>query len=760
VTIAGPPGTIPRSFIKNLSSIVLYSPKPLPGQVKTEEMNNVHKLVGILALDFLALSLTAITSRAQTTPIMPTFFARRDYSAPAAQSIQVADVNGDGIPDIVVNGVTVIDVMLGNGDGTFRPGPSSKTAVFGISNFALADLNGDGTPDLVVVGDLYNGAAGGIGVSFGNRDGTFSLGTFYQAGSGATMIGIVIGDFTGDGVLDIVAVGNGGVWLFTGQGGGTFDPGALAASLSASPSNLAAADLNGDNKLDLVMALQGAGAVVLFGNGNGTFQSPLSFTEPLNSLYIAVGSLTKGGPPSIILGNAGVLWVYYGNGAGKFFGPYSFETQENGGAVAIADVNGDGYPDLVSAGVFIYFGTSEGKFTKPYYYPIQGSASPFGANGLAVADLRNDGRMDIITNGGGVSVLLSETKGLFEDGIWTGVTGGAGCGVAADFNRDGKPDLAVNTPSGVSILLGTGKYLTPFTAGTPIALAGADCLVTGDINNDGIPDLLVPVNGTVVAYLGNGNGTFTLASTTSTPSGGFLVLGDFNHDGKLDFATSGNLIALGNGNGTFKTPTAIMPSPPDAFSGIAVGDINNDGWPDLVLTSAIFPIDANVVVLLNNQKGGFTQVPTSFGALTHEPILADLNGDGNLDLILSQSGLLFTDPSIYGASVFPGNGAGGFTFSQTVGGQTLNPTLNLVADFNGDGIPDILELENDTLGIYLGEGNATYAAPIGIGTGPFPGSLVVENLHGQSPSAGLPDIVVPDTSGGVMTLFNLTSLIK
>ena len=144
-----------------------------------------------------------------------------------------------------------------------------------------------------------------------------------------------------------------------------------------------------------------------------------------------------------------------------------------------------------------------------------------------------------------------------------------------------------------------------------------------------------------------------------------------------------------------------------------------------------------------------------FGPLTYEPILVDVNGDGKLDLVLSQTGLL-TGATIYGASVYLGNGKGEFTFSQTVGGQTLYSTLNFVADVNGDGVPDIIELINDTLQIYLGEGSATYATPFNVGTGPSPGSILAENLHGQSKAADLPDIVIPDLSGGVTVLLNLT----
>jgi hypothetical protein len=150
----------------------------------------------------------------------------------------------------------------------------------------------------------------------------------------------------------------------------------------------------------------------------------------------------------------------------------------------------------------------------------------------------------------------------------------------------------------------------------------------------------------------------------------------------------------------------------------------------------------------NNQKGGFTQVPAGFGADTYRAILADLNGDGNLDLVLQFGS---------GSGVFLGDGTGAFTAGPGVSGPIAGGGVDMVADLNGDGIPDIAAKTSGTMAIYIGIGDGTYEAPFNIGTGPSPGDILVANLHGQSPKRGLPDIVAPDTSGGVMVLINETN---
>jgi hypothetical protein len=714
------------------------------------------------SLIFAAFAIACAASSLAAASSAPTFFTRRDYPG-ASTFVAVADTNGDGIPDIIPMGGLV---LFGSGNGTFRPGPQEDFSFQQPGAMALADLNGDGKVDVILSG----GPPYGIGVCFGNGDGTFQPAVFYPVGTGSTPGAVVLGDFNGDGITDVATVNQSGIWLFTGKGGGVFNPGVLTP-LTGLTDELVAADFNGDGKLDLAITST-TGFVVVLGNGDGTFQPPIAISAaPFSGRWITAGDLNGDGHPDIVLsprllyGNSpNYLDVYLGNGNGGFSAPTKVY-MPGLGQITIGDVNGDHIPDLVSGLGYIALGNGNGTFKPPIYYPLPTGGTVTNA---ALADLRNNGLTDIVFQDGNlmVSVLLSEGKGKFEDGEWTPVTGGAGCGAAADYNGDGKPDLAVNTAQGVSILLGTGKSAPPFTTGTTIALPNAACLVTGDLNGDGIPDLLVPAQNappaaasTMYAYLGNGDGTFTQKSATALSTPGFIVLADFNGDGKLDFATSGNLLALGNGDGTFQTPAPFVPkvlpaTQRDGFDEIAVGDLNGDGWPDLVLTDFW---NSYIYVLLNNRHGGFTEnvFQEEIGSLFQGPTqiaLVDVNGDGKLDMVV-RLGL------IGGVAIYLGNGQGGFTYESELvaSNNTPNAGILAVSDVNGDGIPDILLSEGNSLTIFLGEGHGGFAVPTYyFGEGPNPGDVVVMNLHGQAASAGVPDIVVPDGSGGVMTLVNQT----
>jgi hypothetical protein len=166
------------------------------------------------------LALLGVASGA--APTTPEFFARRDYTGLYSQWVQVGDTNGDGIPDLITNG---IEVLFGNGDGTFRLGPTSVVGPTYTAGFVAAHLGGSGRLDAVFSGGP-NGLTTplGIGVSLGNGDGTFQPMTFYPAGSDTGIGNPIVGDFNGDGIPDVAVAGSSGVWLFAGRGDGTFSP--------------------------------------------------------------------------------------------------------------------------------------------------------------------------------------------------------------------------------------------------------------------------------------------------------------------------------------------------------------------------------------------------------------------------------------------------------------------------------------------------------------------------------------------------------
>lgn len=403
-------------------------------------------------------------------------------------------------------------------------------------------------------------------------------------------------------------------------------------------------------------------------------------------------------------------------------------------------MNGDGIPELVNALGVVAFGKGNGKFEPPVTYQVEVS----GPTGVALGDLRKNGLNDVVAGRiDATSVPLNKGKGKFSDGLWVPVPGANSCGASADFNGDGKPDLAIPTDHHA----GHGKGQCALHHGSHHRDTRPGCPIAGDLNGDGIPDLLFFTSGGASAYLGNGDGTFTFASNTPI-NGGTLVLGDFNKDGKLDLASSSNQLALGNGDGTFRTPITIDPKPPeDGYDSIAAGDLNNDGWTDLVLTD--YQDDA-LYVLLNDHHLGFipSKVKNDNGPLV--PVLADLNNDGNLDVVVM---------TFYGglAAVYLGDGKGDLTLAQQLEyyGNPYGPLS--VGDVNGDGIPDILLPSDADVQIALGNGDGTFQIlQTNLGVGPGWGQILLQNLHGQSPKAGVPDMVSPDSTGGITVLINTT----
>ncbi len=293
----------------------------------------------------------------------------------------VVDVNGDGKLDILIENQTnasygdgVIGVLLGNGDGTFKPAVAYDTGAFGSSSFAVADVNGDGKPDLVVVScgasgntNCPNNGDAVVTVLLSKGNGSFHLPAAYSAGaSGFFSSSLLVKDVNGDGKPDLLVgnycaivdnncVGNGSVGVLLNNGNGTFrDAVSYDAGGFESPSSIALADLKGDGNLDLIVANGGTG--VLLGNGDGTFQPVHNYFSTGGT--VVVTDATGDGKLDIMnLGNPAS--VLPGNGDGTFEGALSIFGSESYFITGIAaDVNGDRRPDLISSSLSCVFCSS------------------------------------------------------------------------------------------------------------------------------------------------------------------------------------------------------------------------------------------------------------------------------------------------------------------------------------------------------------------------------------------------------------------
>jgi hypothetical protein len=413
--------------------------------------------------------------------IYPVLFTRQapyDSGGQMGWSIAVADLNGDGKPDIVVsNHSGSIGVLLGKGNGSLQPAVAYDTGGLYSHSIAVADLNKDGKVDLVISNDFcpsLNESC--LSVLLGNGDGTFQSATTYDAGgypfaSGpAISIPIFIADLNGDGKPDLVVgnatdrnqVANGIVGVLLGKGNGTFYPVRRYNSGGFGLSGAVLADVNRDGKLDVVVANCGgatscaaAKVGVLLGNGNGTFQAVKTYgTGGWGSFAypVAVADVNNDGNPDILVGNECVqqngvcvdeatIGILLGNGDGTFQTSVTYGVGQYLASFAVADLNGDGKLDVAVAGdgTKVLQGNGDGTFQSAQNYAGGGCCQ------VLVADLNLDGKLDLLNvNGTGstVSVYPGKGDGTFEPAQTFNLGGKQFSWVAvADLNKDGRPDL-------------------------------------------------------------------------------------------------------------------------------------------------------------------------------------------------------------------------------------------------------------------------------------------------------------------------------
>jgi hypothetical protein len=661
-----------------------------------------------------------------------TFQAAVNYSSGGLDPsfVAVKDVNGDGKPDLLVanicafscSGIGVVGVLLGNGDGTFQAPVSYNSGGYNADSVAVADVNGDGRPDLVVANECDNDGhcmKGLVGVLLGNGDGTFQAAVSYPSGE-SYAVSIAVADVNGDGKPDLLVAnlcaavvadcaygGTGSIGVLLGNGDGTFQAAVNYDSGGENANSIVVADVNGDGKLDLLvsngdpLSLSGGGVVgILLGNGDGTFQVAVVYsTGGDGAASLAVGDVNGDDKLDLVVANGcnvgticsnGVLGVVLSDGGGSFQAAPNYDS---GGYIAtstaVADVNGDGKLDVIVANQCATFancpsasngsvagvllGKGNGTFRAVVGYPAGG----YEAESIAVADVNGDGKLDLLVanycgtapnssnnclSSGVVGVLLGNGDGTFQ----TAKAYASGYFPAyiavADVNGDGKPDLLVanncassdcsNDNGLVSVLLGNGdgSFQSAKTYGT--GGANAQAIAVADVNGDGKPDLLVanycsgscPYPGVVAVLLGNGDGTFQSAVTYN--SGGYeadsLAVADVNGDGKLDLvvanvcasssncslgssSTTGALgVLFGNGDGTFQGAIVTIVPGYIGLGQLALGDFNGDRKLDVASGGGDF-------LAFGNGDGTF-QTPLSLGAGGGAIAAGDFNRDGRPDL--------------------------------------------------------------------------------------------------------------------------------
>jgi hypothetical protein len=327
------------------------------------------------------------------------------------------------------------------------------------------------------------------------------------------------------------------------------------------------------------------------------------------------------------------------------------------------------------------------------------------------------------------------------------VQGGPGNILIGDMNHDRKLDLIVARARARSIIVlegkGDGQFGPPLSKTTVPDSPGEMAL--GDLNGDGQLDVAVTSHDSygVMLLIGDGRGGLTIAPTSPIvmklgqhPHTHGLAVADINRDNKLDLIIANSTdndisLALGDGRGNFTRAPQSFPVGPSPYP-FAVGDVNNDGWPDIAATATAtgpsrreqLPLSRALTLLLSDGKGGLLsrQLPLRTG----EPwfaAIADLNGDGRGDIVA-------THHEQSAMTVMLGDGRGGFTETN---GSPFDFGVSLfhvaIADVNRDGKMDVVATSGDSIRALLGDGRGDFKSATSMSVGRGAWRLLVADVN-------------------------------
>ncbi|MBI4902139.1 MAG: VCBS repeat-containing protein [Acidobacteria bacterium] len=579
-------------------------------------------------------------------------------------------------------------LQVWNATANKTPGPRANyDAPANPAKLLSADMNSDGKRDVIL---LSQGAPGGQGVASiypGNGDGT--LGARRDKNVGVNPQSSTVFDFNGDNRLDVAVAntGSNNVMILNGNGDNTLQDPVTLTGDAPGPRAISAADLNKDGKGDLVIG-HADGVDIRLGNGNGSFQAPVRVARGFVANSVATGDFNRDGNLDIAVStdSSASTLILLGNGNGTFGSPSSYVTRANAGPFFATDFNSDGNTDIVFA----------------------------AGHPDAIVAANGDSK---------VTVLYSRSNGTFNAPSNT-VLPSLGDFTVGDFNSDGFPDVVSTAPStggqantaGMNLALNNGNGGLVTQTPIPVPSTGAAVqlsrITSADFNLDGKRDVAVTGGSTVYIQAGNGAGGFsTIGSFPATSQMTFITAADVNLDGRPDLIITDEgedkvSVSLGNGNGTFQQRTSYNVSVDPKAA--AVTDVNGDGKPDLIVANLGQPggqIQGGVSVLLAN---GSFQPASNFGSGSNPNSVSvgDVNADGKPDIVTSTSGA--NNATLVGVHL--GNGNGTFQ-AVTLIPVAFGPAQTALTDFNGDGKVDIVVghcCGDVQMGVLVGNGNGTF----------------------------------------------------